>query len=196
MDLDPRDRVSPALSRETAEIGVMSERVEWGIDPVAGPPRSQVGKSAGGRPCTFELEPVWAIVEAVPVARKPSERLDGDPAPAGNVTDELVEDDKRAGAPSIEDRPGDIDPDSAPVDAVEKARADELADVGNCPLVGIVDEDIFPQPIDRAPGGLGIAGDHLDQGAKDIGPKRGEVRIPVDLGNPVPQLLGIIEDRK
>ena len=117
---------------------------------------------------------------------KPAERLDHHAVPAGDVAHQHLEHGERALAAAIEDGAHHVGAPSAPVEGVHQARADQVADIGQCPVVAEFRELVFPEPVDAAPGIGGCVSGDLNQAAQDLGIDRVAVFVAIDL-HPLPE---------
>jgi hypothetical protein len=125
-------------------------------------------------------------------AGQPLEGLDDGGVPAPDVAGQGLQDQRRPGPAAVEDGLGDVGAPALQVQRREQPGGDEVADIGHRPVVGGVDLGVFPQPVDAAPGDRRLVGDQLDDGAQHAGVLREPVLGPIDFGDPIPQLLGVV----
>jgi hypothetical protein len=125
-------------------------------------------------------------------AADPAEKLDHLGVPPGDVDRDLFEDRNRAFATPVVDRLGDVQPLAARVEAGHQPGRQQVANIGDDPVVTGLDRLIVPQPIDAAPQDRGLAADAVDQlaqrtgGAGDVGVQRA-----VDFREEAPQLVRV-----
>ncbi|TMQ06585.1 MAG: hypothetical protein E6J91_37570 [Deltaproteobacteria bacterium] len=131
-------------------------------------------------------------IEMVAHAAEEAEALDDLALPAGDVGDQLLEHPRRALAPPVVDRLGDIDAAAALVERRHHAGRDQIADVRDRPVVAEIDERVVPQPIVAAPQRRGLLRDQLDERAHRAGPLGDTVLVPVDRGQHLPELLLVV----
>jgi len=132
------------------------------------------GVTGGGRPG-------WRIgdegvadrrIELVAGAAEAAEELDRARITAGDVGDQLLEQAKRAGAAAVVDRLGDIETLGAGVEAGDEAGGEQVADVGDHPVVAGLDRLVFPHPVDAAAEHRELRADAVEQFLKRAGHAR------------------------
>ena len=132
-------------------------------------------------------------VESVPGAGEPPEPLDDVGVPAGHVPGQLLEDRQGPLAPAVVDGLGDVEALPPGVEPVDQVRAEQVADVGDHPVVAGLDGLVGPQPVDAAADDGHLAADPVQQllerprGAVDVGVVRA-----VHSGQQCPQALGVV----
>jgi hypothetical protein len=170
--------------------------LERAIDHVTAARATQIGKAARWRagdqagPCRAASH--QRRIEAVRRAAEPAEGFDHDAVPAGDVAHQSLEHGHRALAAAIEDGARDIGAPAAAVERVQQPCADQLADIGQRPVVGGLGELVLPQPVDAAPRARRLRGYELDQAAQRVRVHGHAVLVPVDSGDPFPELLGVV----
>ena len=149
-------------------VTVQVEAVNQDLDgtlfwATAGGAFNEVALTADGTTLTGDIpgQPVGTSVEWYVEVRDSDEQSDVYPEGAPDTLEEIVF----------------VDPAAAAVELVDQAGAHQVGEVGHRPVVAGVDEDVFPQAVDAAPGVGRLAGHHLDHrpqqiGAVPIGPAR------------------------
>ena len=94
--------------------------------------------------------------------REPPERLDDVRVPAGHVPGDLLEHGQRALAPTVVDRLCDLEPLTARVTA-DEVGVEQVADVGDHPVIAGLDRLVRPQAVDAAPDDRHLGADPRDQ---------------------------------
>ena len=117
---------------------------------------------------------------------------DATAVPVGDIVCQRLQKSAGAIAQPVVDRPFDRGAASGAVERVDQAGADQRADIGHGPVVGLVDAGIGPQPVGAAAGCRRFGGDDLDQGAQLAGIGGDPVLVAIDFRNERPELFGVV----
>jgi hypothetical protein len=187
VQVDLGDVVAAEHAAVAAEVGVVRQVVVRVVDHAVDPRRAQVGKAplraARDRP---RQRPA---VEHVPIAEQPAERLVRHRIPVGDVVGEQLGETHGAEAPAVVDRALDVDTLAGAIEPADRPRAEQRADIGDRPVVGLVDPAVCPHPVDRAAGNRRLLREHADEAAQRTVVGRGTVLGAVDLGDEIPDSL-------
>ena len=185
---DAEAPVAPAQQARVRRVEVFAEGAVGELGPgrvaqVGGAARKRAGEEAAG--ARRGVEPVARAGEA-------AEAFDEHHVPARHGAHEVVEEVGRPAPPAEADGAGHVDAAAAPVERRDEARADEVAEVGDGPVVAGLDVLVFPEAVDGAAALGGLGRDQLDEAAQHAGARRQPVLVAVDLRHELPQLLRVV----
>lgn len=127
------------------------------------------------------------------MTEQPPELLDHRALPTRQVCGQTFEHGERAGAPSVVQRVGHVDPPSTSVECGHHPGRQQVADVRHGPVVGEVDELVVPQAVGTAPLDRSLLREHADQPAQDATALAFDaVGVAVDRWDQFPQLLEVV----
>ncbi len=114
----------------------------------------------------------------------------------GDVGGQFLQQAECAAAAPVIDRPRHVQPLAPRVQAADHPRRQELADIGDHPVVAGLYRLVFPQPVDAAPDHSGLLADAPDQFAQRpvVHAWTGRIEGPIDRWQEPPELLGVPAD--
>ena len=124
--------------------------------------------------------------------RQPAELFGRHAFPAGDIADQLLENPQRSLAAAIVNGLGNIDPSSAGIERGDHTGAEQVANVGNGPVVAVFDERVFPKSIRIPPQQSGLLREDVDDAAQYSGVIRNGVLIAIKRRDQLPDLFGVI----
>jgi hypothetical protein len=132
-------------------------------------------------------------IQSVARARQAPEHFHHARAPAGDGGGQLLEQRHGPLAAPVADGVGDVDALAAGVQAADQIGCQQVANVGDQPVIAGLDRLVVPQPVDAAPDDGGLHTDARDQLLQRATPVEvGRVHGAVDRRQQVPQLRGVV----